>query len=147
MNVVGIGFFSMFGTTTDRVADVTLYYSSEVRSRMKLKEYLQTGVYGLSFFQDFLNDDGDSFVSKRVLGQYKREINSVYRDIVGHFRSGGRPDIIKCCDQERVNNKKIMRSLDSHMNSYFCREIVSKSNVNRRKKKIVYVYKNVNEVD
>jgi len=139
-------FYSMFGTSADRVADVTLYYSSEVRNRMKLKEYLQTGVYGLSFFQDFLNDDGDSFVSKRVLGRYKREINSAYRGVVGQFRSGGKPDVLRCCDHEEMSSKITMQWVTYHINLYLCRDTISKSKVNKKKKKVVRV-KNMNDMD
>jgi len=103
---------------------------------------------GCLFFQDFLNDDGDSFVSKRVLGHYKREVNSVYRDVVSQFRGGGRPNVVRCCGLERKNDGHMMRLFDARMNSYFGRETVLKSKVNKKKKKkIVYVYKNVNDVD
>jgi len=141
-------FLSTFGSHLDCVDEYAMFYSSSVRSRMTLQEYLNTGVYSLYYFKDFLDDDGKGFVSKRVIGQYRREVQLHYATFHHHYKCTKNPTFLRCCGEDVRISKKlpiVIRDIQLFLGKSICKEGRSQRKRNKKKKtKVVCVKKSDN---
>jgi len=96
------------GSEVDRLDEAELFIYDGQEKGMTWEQYVNGRVYGLSFFQDFLDDSGQYNVSKRVIGSFWREIQHHCTAISLEFYSGDVIRYMKCCDNDIVQVDSII---------------------------------------
>jgi len=62
---------------------------------------MENSVYGVSFFRDFLNDDGDGLDTRKI-GDVRRNILNTYEMSPSLWLKTGTVTHLRCCDEEIV---------------------------------------------
>lgn len=94
-------FFSSFGSEIGKIEESVLYGNAEYKKGMTFEHFMENSVYGVSFFRDFLNDDGDGLDTRKI-GDVRRNILNTYEMSPSLWLKIGTVTHLRCCDEEIV---------------------------------------------